>query len=303
MRRGIGAGQVLSRDLMDRTGIRKARSPVVRLRTVAEGRSHRPRRRSNYEKLAAEHGHGRPSLRPNGHGSGSARISRWGGQVGGSHQKKKTPEHRLCPGRKKRAFPISAFGPRAHGRRERFASRSFGRSKSVSARLGFSMPTGLRRPTPNPLYGGARTPPRSILTMGAIRHIKVTGLGASHARMRGKEALFRGGAMAPTQGRPPPIGKNVLFLVFDPRTIGGQTSLVADLGCRAGPFVRKLRPAAWGGGTGMRAHHIAPAIRSGNFLAPAPGPREFRWTEGKMDRADKNSPGRLGSRGRFRRRP
>lgn len=215
---GWGLGQVLSRDLMERL-IAKAQVLGVACGTLRQA-AHIGRV-GEYAEMAAEKGMS-AIICANGHGSGQ-RVAPVGGKAG-----------RLGTNPLSIGMPGGSGGPFV---------LDFGTSATAEGKVrvkkiaGQTIPLGWildadGNPTtdPNKLY---ETPAGSILPMGGDQAYKGFGLAFMIEMLAG--GLSGGRCSHP--GAPPPFGNDVLFLVLDPRQLGGEEHLRREISVLE-PFVR-----------------------------------------------------------------
>lgn len=213
-----GLGQVLSRDLMDRL-IVKAQMTGVACGTLRQA-AHIGRV-GEYSEMAAEHGMA-AIICANGHGSGQ-RVSPVGGKAG---RLGTNPLSIGMPGGKEGPF-ILDFGTSATAEGKVRVKRIAGQSVPLGWILDAD---GNPTTDPNKLYGD---PAGSILPMGGDQAYKGFGLAFMIEMLAG--GLSGGQCSHP--GAPPPIGNDVLFLVFDPQQFGGRQHLSSQISVLE-PFVR-----------------------------------------------------------------
>lgn len=215
---GWGLGQVLSRDLMERLIIKAGVLGVAcgTLRQAAHiGRV------GEYSEMAAARGMA-AIICANGHGSGQ-RVAPVGGRVG---RLGTNPLSIGMPGGKGGPF-ILDFGTSA-------TAEGKVRVKKIAGQkvpLGWILDSdGNPTTDPNKLYDN---PAGSILPMGGDQAYKGFGLAFMIEMLTG--GLSGGRCSHP--GAPPPVGNDVLFLVLDPRHLGGEEHLTREISVLE-PFVR-----------------------------------------------------------------
>ncbi len=205
-----GLGQVLSRDLVDRLII-KARMTGVACGTLRQA-AHIGRV-GEYSEMAAEHGMA-AIICANGHGSGQ-RVSPVGGKAG---RLGTNPLSIGMPGGKEGPF-ILDFGTSATAEGKVRVKKIAGQSVPLGWILDAD---GNPTTDPNKLYDN---PQGSILPMGGDQAYKGFGLAFMIEMLAG--GLSGGQCSHP--GAPPPVGNDVLFLVFDPNLFGGMQHLSSQI--------------------------------------------------------------------------
>ncbi|MBI3862976.1 MAG: Ldh family oxidoreductase [Planctomycetia bacterium] len=215
---GWGLGQVLARDLMERLIIKASVLGVAcgTLRQAAHiGRV------GEYSEIAAASGMA-AIICANGHGSGQ-RVAPVGGKAG---RLGTNPLSIGMPGGKEGPF-ILDFGTSA-------TAEGKVRVKKIAGQpvpLGWILDAdGNPTTDPNKLY---QDPQGTILPMGGDQAYKGFGLAFMIEMLTG--GLSGGRCSHP--GAPPPVGNDVLFLVLDPRHLGGVQHLVEQI-AELEPFVR-----------------------------------------------------------------
>jgi uncharacterized oxidoreductase len=216
---GWGIGQVLSRDLMERLTVKAGLMGIAcgTLRQAAHiGRV------GEYSELAAAEGMV-AIICANGHGSGQ-RVAPVGGKEG---RLGTNPLSIGMPGGNEGPFVLD-FGTSA-------TAEGKVRVKKIAGQkvpLGWILDAdGNPTTDPNQLYG---SPAGSILPMGGDQAYKGFGLAFMIEMLAG--ALSGGRCSHP--GAPAPVGNDVLFIVLDPRQLGGTEHLAQEISVLE-PFVRE----------------------------------------------------------------
>jgi uncharacterized oxidoreductase len=215
---GWGLGQVLSRDLMERLIV------MARVLGVACGTLRQAAhigRVGEYSEMAAEHGMA-AIICANSHGSGQ-RVAPVGGKSG---RLGTNPLSIGMPGGKAGPF-ILDFGTSATAEGKVRVKRIAGQKVPLGWILDAD---GNPTTDPNKLYDN---PQGSILPMGGDQAYKGFGLAFMIEMLTG--GLSGGRCSYP--GAPQPVGNDVLFLVLDPRHLGGDAHLAKEISVLE-PFVR-----------------------------------------------------------------